>query len=178
MFPFFQLAAVLRETPYLTPGTGTFAPPAGAFGAGLLGAKKPTRHALQPRDEALAAQRATAALVTAKLLSLLNAQALGGELVPVAHLLEHRGDADETVILAPQGRQAAQLRLHEESDRLGTPCQVGEPLGQQARSSPGQRGGRAWPRSRLSLAPRSPPSLRHRAPCDTVSQRQPWEVQA
>jgi len=32
---------------------------------------------------------------------------LAAELKPVAHSLEHRGDADEVIILAPQGRQGA-----------------------------------------------------------------------
>jgi len=117
-------------------------------------------------------QRATNELVTVSLFGLLGTQALGAELEPVAHPLEHRGNADEAAILAPQGRQAAQLWLHQESGRLGTRCQVGEPFGQQAQSGPDQRGGRALPRSRLSLASRPPPPMRHRAPCDTVSQRQ------
>jgi len=43
----------VRGTPYSI--SGTSAPPAGALGAGLPGAKKPIEQALQPRDEAVAA---------------------------------------------------------------------------------------------------------------------------
>ena len=78
MFPF-QLAAVLRETPCLILGTSTSAPPARAFGAGLLATQDTAEQALQPCDEDLAAQGATAAHVTAKLFSLLDAQPTGHE---------------------------------------------------------------------------------------------------